>query len=156
MIDHPSTRRPRLASIALAAMSLVTVSLVSGCGDDDELSLDQAADVDNDAAAVTELHGAADVSFGGLTAAVSGVTCTNESRFIVSPIVAETFTLTIDGDAAADEWFIVVNEPGDPATVWNALDPTVDLDGDALAGSAQMHRADDPTVTAALAFVIDC
>ena len=104
-------------------MSLVTVSLVSGCGDDDELSLDQAADVDNDAAAVTELHGAADVSFGGLTAAVSGVTCTNESRFIVSPIVAETFTLTVDGDPAAGQWFIVVTEPGDPAMVWNVVDP---------------------------------
>ena len=92
----------------------------------------------------------------GVTASVSGVTCTNEGRFIVSPIVGDTFTLTIDGDPTAGEWNVVVTEPGDPAMVWNALDPTVDLDGDALAGSAQMHRADDPTVTAALAFVIDC
>ena len=48
----------------------------------------------------------------------------------------------------------MVTEPS--GMVWNALDPTVDLDDDALAGSAQMHRADDPTVTAALAFVVDC
>ncbi len=64
--------------------------------------------------------------------------------------------MTVDGDPTAGAWNIVVTEPGDPAMVWNALDPTVDLDGDALAGSAQMHRADDPTVTAALAFVVDC
>ena len=40
--------------------------------------------------------------------------------------------------------------------MWTAVEPTVDVDGDALAGSAQMQRADDPTVTAALAFVVDC
>lgn len=154
MIDHPSIRRPRVTAITLAAVSLLTVSLVTACGDDDELSLDQAADVDADAAAATELHGAADVSFGGVTAAISGVTCSNEGRFIVSPIVSDTFTLTVEGDPTADEWNIVVTEPS--GMVWNALDPTVDLDGDALAGSAQMHRADDPTVTAALAFVVDC
>lgn len=156
MIDLPSIRRPRVTAIALAAVSFLTVSLVTACGDDDELSLDQAADVDADAAAITELHGAADVSFGGVTKAISGVTCSNEARFVVSPIVSDTFTLTVEGDPTADEWYIVVTEPGDPAMVWNALDPTVDLDGDALAGSAQMHRADDPTVTAALAFVVDC
>ena len=154
MIDHPSIRRPRVTAITLAAVSLLTFSLVTACGDDDELSLDQAADVDADAAAVTELHGAADVSFGGVTAAISGVTCSNEGRFVVSPIVSDTFTLTVEGDATAGEWNIVVTEPS--GMVWNALDPTVDLDGDALAGSAQMHRADDPTVTAALAFVVDC
>ena len=153
MIDLPSIRRPRVTAITLA---FLTMSLVTACGDDDDLSLDQAADVDAsaDAAAVTELHGAADVSFGGVTAAISGVTCSNEAHFVVSPIVSDTFTLTVDGDPTAGAWNIVVTEPS--GMVWNALDPTVDLDGDALAGSAQMHRADDPTVTAALAFVVDC
>ena len=155
MIDLPSIRRPRVTRITLAAVSFLTVSLLTACGDDDELSLDQAADVDADAAAVTELHGAADVSFGGVTAAISGVTCSNEAHFIVSPIVSDTFTLTVDGDPTAGVWNIVVTERAS-GMVWNALDPTVDLDGDALAGSAQMHRADDPTVTAALAFVVDC
>ena len=93
-------------------MSFLTVSLVTACGDDDELSLDQAAEVDADAAAVTELHGAADVSFGGVTAAISGVTCSNEARFVVSPIVSDTFTLNVDGDPTAGEWNIVVTEPG--------------------------------------------
>jgi hypothetical protein len=154
VIDLPSIRRPRVTAIALAAVSFLTVSLVTACGDDDELSLDQAAEVDADAAAVTELHGAADVSFGGVTAAISGVTCSNDAHFVVSPIVSDTFTLTVDGDPTSGAWNIVVTEPS--GMVWNALDPTVDLDGDALAGSAQMHRADDPTVTAALAFVVDC
>ena len=159
MIDLPSIRRPRVTAIALAPVSLLVVSflmvsLVTACGDDDQLSLDQAAEVDADAAAVTELHGAADVSFGGVTAAISGVTCSNEARFVVSPIVSDKFTLTVDGNPTAGEWNIVVTEPG--GMVWNAVDPTVDLDADALAGSAQMHRADDPTVTAALAFVVDC
>ena len=120
-------------------MSLLTVSLLTACGDDDELSLDQAADVDADAAAVTELHGAADVSFGGVTAAISGVTCSNEAHFVVSPIVSDTFTLTVDGDPTAGAWNIVVTEPS--GMVWNALDPTVDLDGDA----ARRQRPDAPS-----------
>ena len=148
----PSIRRPGVVAIALAAISLVT-----GCGDDDDgLTINEAAEVDNDAAAVTGLHGAADVSFGGVTASVGDVTCTNDGHLVVSPIAGATFTLTIDGDPAAGDWNIEVTEPGDPAVEWNAVEPTVDVEGDALAGSAQMQRADDPSVTAALAFVVDC
>ncbi|MGH9133253.1 MAG: hypothetical protein ACRDZZ_04895, partial [Ilumatobacteraceae bacterium] len=64
--------------------------------------------------------------------------------------------LAVDGDPQGDEWTIRVVQPGDPEIVWTAIEPAVDLDGDTLAGSAQMQRADDPSVTAALAFVVDC
>jgi hypothetical protein len=148
-------RIPSICRAGVVAIA-VSMSLVTGCGDDDGLTLNEAAEVDNDAAAVTGLHGAADVSFGGVTASVSDVTCTNEGRLVVSPIVGATFTLTVDGDPATGAWNIVVTEPGDPAVVWNAVDPTVDLEDDTLAGSAQMRRADDPSVTATLAFVVDC
>lgn len=149
-------RLPSIRSAGVVAIALATISLVTGCNDDAGLTLNEAADVDNDAAAVIGLHGAADVSFGGVTASVSDVTCSNEGRLVVSPIVGVSFTLTVDGDPATGEWNIEVTEPGDPGVTWNAMEPTVEVDGDTLAGSAQMHRADDPTVTAALAFVVDC
>ena len=149
-------RLSTIRRVGVVAIALVPMSLVAGCGDDDGLTLNEAAEVDNDAAAVTGLHGAADVSFGGVTASVGDVTCTNESRLVVSPIVSATFTLTVDGDPAAGDWNIEVTEPGDPELVWTAVEPTVDLEGDTLAGNAQMQRADDPSVTAALAFVVDC
>ena len=149
---HLSTIR----HVGVVAIALVAMSLVAGCGDDDGLTLNEAAEVDNDAAAVTGLHGAADVSFGGVTASIGDVTCTNENHLVVSPIVSATFTLTVDGDPSAGAWNIEVTEPGDPEVVWTAVEPTVDLEGDTLAGSAQMQRADDPSVTAALAFVVDC
>jgi hypothetical protein len=143
------TRILRAVVVAVAAMSVV-----GGCGDDDVLSIDEAAVVDDSAIAATGLFGTADVSFDGVTASVSGVTCSTEGGVTVSPIVADMFTLTIGGTEGA--WDLRVVQPGTPEVVWTAIEPTVDVDGDALAGSAQMARADDPTITAALAFVVDC
>jgi hypothetical protein len=134
---------------------VAVTSVASGCGDDDGLSIDEAAVVDGSSSAASSgLFGTADVSFNGATSSVSGVTCSMEGGVAVSPIVADTFTLTIGGAAGA--WDVRVTEPGAPEVVWTAVEPTVDVDGDALAGSAQMRRADDATVTAALAFVVDC
>jgi hypothetical protein len=131
------------------------MSVASGCDDDDGFSIDDAAVVDDSGSAASAgLFGTADVSFDGATSSVSGVTCNMEGGVTVSPIVADTFTLTIGGTAGA--WDIQIVQPGAPELVWTAVEPTVDVDGDALAGSAQMQRADDATVTAALAFVVDC
>jgi hypothetical protein len=84
------------------------------------------------------------------------VTCADAGRVAVTPIVTDTFTLRIEGDPSADEWSIVVVQPGEPEIVWTAVAPEVDVDGDALAGSAQMERVGDPTDTADLVFVVDC
>ncbi len=135
-------------------MALAAIAFVSGCDDDDGLSIDDAAVVDDSAIAATGLFGTADVSFNGVTYSLSGVTCSTEGGVTVSPIVADTFTLTIGGSAGA--WDVRLTEPGPPEVVWTAVEPNVDVDGDAVAGSAQMARADDPTATAALAFVVDC
>ena len=142
--------------MTVAALSTMTMSLVAGCDDDDALTLDRAADVDSGDAAATGLFGQADVTFNGVTASISGVTCTNDGRFVLSPIVSDAFTLNVDGDPVADDWSVQVVQPGEPAVVWTASAPTVGVDGDAVAGSAQMQRADDPTTTAALTFVVDC
>lgn len=132
------------------------MSLAASCSDDDALTINDAAEVDSGNAAATGLFGAADVTFDGVTASISGVTCTNESRFVVSPIVSDTFTVSVDGDPVAGTWNVQVTQPGDPDVVWTAAAPTVAVDGDTVAGSAQMQRVDDPTVTAELAFVVDC
>lgn len=152
----PSTHRLGAALVALVAMSLVTA-----CDDDETLSLDEAAEVDNGAVAGGDgssvgLFGTADVTFDGVTASIGAVECRNEGHLEVTPIVSDSFTLIVAGDPDADTWNVRVTQPGDPEVEWTAAAPTVDLDGDALAGSAQMQRVDDPTVTAPLAFVIDC
>jgi hypothetical protein len=134
---------------------LLACSLVAGCDRDDGLEIDEAADVD-DASSAAGLSGTADVSFDAVTTSVNGVTCNTESGVVVSPIVSDSFTLTIDGDPVADTWNLQVIQPGEPQLVWTAIEPTVDLDADALTGSAQMQRTDDATITAALAFVVDC
>jgi hypothetical protein len=136
---------------------LVATVLVTACRDDDALSIDEAAVVDDGASsAAASLSGTADVSFDGVTASVADVTCSTESGFVVSPIVGDSFTLTVDGNPASDSWNVAVTQPGDPDVAWVAVAPMVDVDGDSVAGSAQMHRADDQAVTAALAFVVDC
>ena len=133
------------------------MALVTGCGDDDALSIDEAAEVDEGASsAAAGLSGSADVSFDGVTVSVAGVTCSIDSGFVVSPIVGDSFTLTVAGDPASDTWNVAVTQSGDPDVAWVAEAPLVDVDGDSVAGSAQMHRADDRSVTAALAFVVDC
>jgi hypothetical protein len=156
MRQLPNARGPGIAVVGLAAMSLVTMSLVTGCGDDDTLTLDEAADVDRGDAAVAGLFGAADVTFNGVTASSSGVTCSNDGRLVVSPIVTDTFTLEVDGDPVSGDWNVRLVQAGDPAVVWTATEPTVDVEADVLTGSAPMQRADDPAITAALAFVVDC
>lgn len=142
-----------IRSLGAVAAALVTMSLVTGCSDDDTLTLDEAAEVDAGAAA---LFGQADFTFNGVTASVSDVTCTNEGRLVVSPIVRDGLTLNVDGDPLTDDWNVQLNQLGDPEVVWTATERTVEVDGDVVAGSAQMQRADDPTITAALTFVVDC
>jgi hypothetical protein len=132
------------------------MSVVAACSDDDDgLSIDEAAVVDDGATAAAGLFGTADISFDGVTSSVSGVTCSTDDGVTVSPIITDTFTLTIAGGTAGT-WDVRVTQPGNPELVWTAVEPTVEVDGDVLAGSAQVARADDPTITAALAFVVDC
>lgn len=131
------------------------MSLVTGCSDDDTLTLDEAAEVDTDAGAAA-LFGQADFTFNGVTASVSNVTCTDEDRLVVSPIVSDGLTLNVDGDPAADDWNVGLIQLGDPEVVWTATERTVEVDDDAIAGTAQMQRVDDPTITAPLSFVVDC
>jgi hypothetical protein len=153
----------RRTNVCAAVGVAIAVTLVGvGCCYNDSLTLDQAAEVDSAATgsesdvATAGLFGTADVSFAGVTASIGGVSCSNEGRLVVTPIVSDSFTLLVDGDPAAGTWNVRVTQPGDPEVLWTAVDPSVDLDGDALAGNAQMQRADDPTVTATLAFVVDC
>jgi hypothetical protein len=152
----PNARGPGVAVVALATMSLVTMSLVTGCGDDATLTLDEAAEVDRGDAAAAGQFGAADVTFNGVTASSSGVTCSNDGRLVVSPIVSDAFTLEVDGDPVAGDWNVRLVQAGDPAVVWTASEPTVDVDADVVNGSARMQRADNPAITAALAFVVEC
>ena len=144
---------PNIRSLGAVAVALVTTSLVTGCSDDDTLKLDEAAEVDAGAAA---LFGQADFTFNGVTASVSDVTCTNEGRLVVSPIVRDGLTLNVDGDPVTDDWNVQLIQLGDPEVGWTATERTVEVDDDAIAGSAQMQRADDPTITAPLSVVVDC
>ena len=147
---------PDLRSVGAAALAVATMSLVTACSDDDTLRLDGAAEVDSGDAAAAALFGQADFTFNGVTASVSGVTCSNEDRLVVSPIVSDGLTLNVDGDPAADDWNVGLIQLGDPEVVWTATERTVEVNDDAIAGTAQMQRADDPTITAALTFVVDC
>ena len=148
----PSTSRIGAPTAALA----VAIAFLVACSDDEPLSIDQAAEVDTSSVAAASLSGTADATFDGVTATTSGVTCTNEDRLVVSPIVSDTFTLTVDGDPATGDWNVGVTQPGEPVVVWTAAESLVEVDGEVIAGNAQMQRADDPSVTAALAFVVDC
>ena len=150
------SRFPNIRSFGAAAVAVATMSLVTACSDDDALRLDEAAEVDSDDAAAAALFGQADFTFNGVTASVSGVTCTNEARLVVSPIVSDGLTLNVDGDPAADDWNVGLIQLGDPEVVWTATERTVEVDDDAIAGSAQMQRVDAPTITAPLSFVVDC
>ena len=126
------TRRLGTAVVAVAAMSIV------GWVRRRRRALDRRRGRGRQRAiAASGLFGTADVSFNGVTTSVSGVTCSTEGGVTVSPIVADTFTLTIGGSARA--WDVGVTQPGDPEMVWTAIEPTVDVDGDAVAGSAQMQ-----------------
>ena len=71
-------------------MAVAATAVVGGCGDDDGLSIDEAAVVDDSAIAATGLFGTADVSFNGVTSSVSGVTCSTDGGVTVSPIVADS------------------------------------------------------------------
>ncbi|MGH9133774.1 MAG: hypothetical protein ACRDZZ_07545, partial [Ilumatobacteraceae bacterium] len=89
----------RLPSIRCIGAVVAAMSLVGACDDDETLSLDQAADVDDGAVVIGDEGGAggpfgtADVSFDGVTASVGGVSCSNEARLVVTPIVSDSFTL---------------------------------------------------------------